>query len=141
FSKARGSVLYDEEGKEYIDLFAGAGTLNYGHNNPALKQPLLDYMQDDGVVHGLDMATSAKKTFLETFERLVLKPRGMEYTMQFTGAAGTNAVEAELKLARRVKQRSNIVSFTHGFHGVRSGSLSATANSKYRDAAGVSLGN
>jgi len=141
FSKARGALLFDEEGRQYIDLFAGAGTLNYGHNNPALKQPLLDYVQADGVVHGLDMATSAKKAFLEAFERLILQPRGMQYTLQFTGPTGTNAVEAALKLARRVKQRSNIVSFTHGFHGVTSGSLSATANAKYRDAAGVSLGN
>ncbi|VCU69095.1 Diaminobutyrate--2-oxoglutarate transaminase [Pigmentiphaga humi] len=141
FSKARGSLLFDEEGKQYIDLFAGAGTLNYGHNNPVLKQPLLDYMQEDGVVHGLDMATSAKKAFLETFERLILKPRGMRYTLQFTGPTGTNAVEAALKIARRVKQRPNVVSFTHGFHGVSGGSLSATANTKYRDAAGVSLGN
>ncbi|MDX3907331.1 MAG: diaminobutyrate--2-oxoglutarate transaminase [Pigmentiphaga sp.] len=141
FSKAKGSLLFDEEGRQYIDLFAGAGTLNYGHNNPVLKQPLLDYVQADGVVHGLDMATSAKKEFLEAFERLILKPRGMKYTLQFTGPTGTNAVEAALKLARRIKQRSNIVSFTHGFHGVSAGSLSATANSKYRDAAGVSLGN
>lgn len=65
----------------------------------------------------------------------------MKYTLQFTGPTGTNAVEAALKLARRVKQRPNIVSFTHGFHGVSAGSLSATANAKYRDAAGVSLGN
>ncbi|RZS86499.1 diaminobutyrate--2-oxoglutarate transaminase [Pigmentiphaga kullae] len=141
FSKAKGSLLFDEEGRQYIDLFAGAGTLNYGHNNPVLKQPLLDYVQADGVVHGLDMATSAKKNFLEAFERLVLKPRGMKYTLQFTGPTGTNAVEAALKLARRVKQRPNIVSFTHGFHGVSAGSLSATANAKYREAAGVSLGN
>lgn len=141
FSKAKGSLLFDEEGRQYIDLFAGAGTLNYGHNNPALKQPPLDYVQSDGVVHGLDMATSAKKDFLEAFERLILKPRGMKYTLQFTGPTGTNAVEAALKLARRVKQRPNIVSFTHGFHGVSAGSLSATANAKYRDAAGVSLGN
>ena len=141
FGKAKGSLLFDEEGRQYIDLFAGAGTLNYGHNNPVLKQPLLDYVEADGVVHGLDMATSAKKEFLEAFERLILKPRGMKYTLQFTGPTGTNAVEAALKLARRIKQRPNIVSFTHGFHGVSAGSLSATANSKYRDAAGVSLGN
>ena len=141
FSKAKGSLLFDEEGKQYIDLFAGAGTLNYGHNNPVLKQTVLDYVASDGVVHGLDMATSAKREFLETFERLILKPRGMDYSLQFTGPTGTNAVEAALKLARKVKQRPNIVSFTHGFHGVSGGSLSTTANAKYRDAAGVSLGN
>ncbi|CCJ50305.1 diaminobutyrate--2-oxoglutarate transaminase [Bordetella parapertussis] len=141
FSQARGSLLIDEEGNEYIDFFSGAGTLNYGHNNPFFKERLLEYLHSDGVVHGLDMATSAKKRFLETVDRVLLKPRNWQYTLQFTGPTGTNAVEAALKLARQVKGRSNIISFTHGFHGVSGGSLAATANAKFRDAAGVSLGN
>ncbi|KDB67558.1 diaminobutyrate--2-oxoglutarate transaminase [Bordetella bronchiseptica D989] len=141
FSQARGSLLIDEEGNEYIDFFSGAGTLNYGHNNPVFKERLLEYLHSDGVVHGLDMATSAKKRFLETVDRVLLKPRNWQYTLQFTGPTGTNAVEAALKLARQVKGRSNIISFTHGFHGVSGGSLAATANAKFRDAAGVSLGN
>ncbi|AFK62816.1 diaminobutyrate--2-oxoglutarate aminotransferase [Advenella kashmirensis WT001] len=141
FNQAKGSVLTDESGKEYIDFFSGAGTLNYGHNNPILKKKLIEYLNTDGVVHGLDMATSAKKYFMETFERVLLKPRKMDYTLQFTGPTGTNAVEAALKLARQVKGRSNVVSFTHGFHGVSGGSLAVTANEKFRDAAGVSLHN
>ncbi|AZY53101.1 diaminobutyrate--2-oxoglutarate transaminase [Bordetella avium] len=141
FSQARGSVLIDEEGREYIDFFSGAGTLNYGHNNPIFKQKLLDYLAEDGVVHGLDMATSAKKRFLETFERVLLKPRNWKYTLQFTGPTGTNAVEAALKIARQVKGRPNIISFTHGFHGVSGGSLAATANVKFRNAAGHALAN
>ena len=141
FTQAKGSVLTDESGKEYIDFFSGAGTLNYGHNNPILKKKLIEYLNTDGVVHGLDMATSAKKYFMETFERVLLKPRKMNYTLQFTGPTGTNAVEAALKLARQVKGRSNVVSFTHGFHGVSGGSLAVTANEKFRDAAGVSLHN
>src|SRR5690606_42096609 len=68
----------------------------YGHNNPLLKQKLIEYLESDGVVHGLDMATTAKKYFLETFERVLLKPRGWQYTLQFTGPTGTNAVEAAL---------------------------------------------
>jgi len=141
FSQARGSLLIDEEGTEYIDFFSGAGTLNYGHNNPVFKEKLVEYLQADGVVHGLDMATSAKKHFLETVDRVLLKPRNWRYTLQFTGPTGTNAVEAALKIARQVKGRSNIVSFTHGFHGVSGGSLAATANMKFRDAAGYSLAN
>jgi diaminobutyrate-2-oxoglutarate transaminase len=141
FDKARGSILIDEASNSYIDFFAGAGTLNYGHNNPVIKQDLLDYIESDGVIHGLDMATVAKKEMLEAFERIILKPRGMDYKLQFPGPTGTNAVEAALKLARLVKGRANIVSFTHGFHGVTGGSLAATANSKYRDAAGTSLDN
>jgi len=141
FSRARGSSLVDEAGREYIDFFSGAGTLNYGHNNPVLKRRLLEYLEADGVVHGLDMATVAKREFLEAFERVILRPRGLDYKIQFPGPTGTNAVEAALKLARQVKGRTNIVSFTNGFHGVTGGSLAATGNSKFRDAAGVPLGN
>ncbi|MBX3652030.1 MAG: diaminobutyrate--2-oxoglutarate transaminase [Burkholderiales bacterium] len=141
FDKARGSKLIDEANNSYIDFFAGAGTLNYGHNNPVIKQEMLNYLESDGVIHGLDMATVAKKEMLEAFERIILKPRGMNYKLQFPGPTGTNAVEASLKLARLVKGRSNIVSFTHGFHGVSGASLAATANAKYRDAAGAPLDN
>ncbi|AZV95651.1 diaminobutyrate--2-oxoglutarate transaminase [Kerstersia gyiorum] len=141
FSQARGSLLVDEEGGEYVDFFSGAGTLNYGHNNPVFKEKLLEYLGADGVVHGLDMATSAKKHFLESVEQLLLAPRGWRYTLQFTGPTGTNAVEAALKIARQVTGRSNVVSFTHGFHGVSGGSLATTANEKFREAAGVALGN
>jgi diaminobutyrate-2-oxoglutarate transaminase len=141
FAKAHGSLLIGEDGREYIDFFSGAGTLNYGHNNALLKQRIVDYLAQDGLVHALDMATVAKRDFLETFERIVLRPRGMRYKVQFPGPTGTNAVEAALKLARMIKGRANIVSFTNGFHGVTGGSLAATGNAKFRDCAGVALGN
>lgn len=141
FNQARGSMLIDEDRNEYIDFFSGAGTLNYGHNNPIFKEKLVDYLASDGLVHGLDMATTAKREFLETVDRVLLKPRDWQYTLQFTGPTGTNAVEAALKIARQVKGRSNIISFTHGFHGVSGGSLAATANAKFRDASGYTLGN
>jgi len=141
FTKARGATLFDSEGRKYVDFFAGAGTLNYGHNNPSLKQPLIDYLESDGLVHGLDMATAAKKAFLETFERMILKPRELSYKIQFPGPTGTNAVEAALKLARQIRGRANVISFTNGFHGVTGGSLAATGNAKFREAAGTSLDN
>ncbi len=141
FKQARGSILIDEDDKQYIDFFSGAGTLNYGHNNPVFKAKVIEYLDTDGLIHGLDMATTAKKQFLETVDRVLLKPRDWQYTLQFTGPTGTNAVEAALKLARQIKGRQNIVSFTHGFHGVSGGSLAVTANSKFRNAAGVSLAN
>src|SRR5690606_7429004 len=141
FSKASGSELFDESGRRYIDFFSGAGTLNYGHNNAVLKDRMIEYLNADGVVHGLDMATSAKKYFLQTIERLILKPRGLPVALQLARRTGTNAVEAALKLARQVKGRHNVISFTHGFHGVSGGSLAATANSKFRKAAGMALGN
>lgn len=141
FAKAQNAVLTDERGNQYIDFFAGAGSLNYGHNNPKLKEALLEYVANDGIVHGLDMATCAKKQFLETFEARILKPRNLQYKMQFTGPTGTNAVEAAIKLARKVTGRENIISFTNGFHGVTLGALALTGNRKFRDSSGVPLSN
>ena len=139
FNKAVGEFLYDEEGVEYLDFLAGAGTLNYGHNNPIFKEKLLEYIHSDGITHGLDLHTKAKAEFLETFNNKILKPRDLNYVLQFTGPTGTNAVEAALKLARNVTGRENIIAFTNGFHGVSLGALAATGNSHHRGAAGVSL--
>ena len=136
---AQGSWLTDTDGRRYLDFFAGAGALNYGHNNPALKQPLLDYLADDMIVHSLDMATAAKTRFLETFDRLVLRPRGLDYKVQFPGPTGANAVEAALKLARKVTRRESIINFTNAFHGMTLGALSVTGNSMKRAGAGVPL--
>ncbi len=137
FSEARWSTLIDEEGREYIDFLSGAGTLNYGHNNPVLKQVLLAYVESDGIVHGLDMATTAKADFLRTLKEVILDPRSLDYRVQFTGPTGTNAVEAAMKIARKATGRYNIVSFTNGFHGVTAGAVAATANSYYRDGLGL----
>jgi len=139
FSKASGEFMWDEDGNEYLDFLAGAGTLNYGHNNPIFKSLLIDYIQQNGITHGLDMHTKAKGEFLQAFSDKVLKPRNMDYVVQFTGPTGTNAVEAAMKIARNVTGQQNIVTFTNGFHGVSLGSLAATGNSHHRDAAGVSL--
>ena len=136
FNKAQGELLYDEDGNEYLDFLAGAGTLNYGHNHPLFKQKLIEYIEQDGITHGLDLHTKAKGEFLEAFNEKILKPRNMDYVVQFTGPTGTNAVEAALKLARNVTGRSNVISFTNGFHGVSLGSLAATGNSHHRGAAG-----
>jgi diaminobutyrate-2-oxoglutarate transaminase len=139
FNRAKGEMMWDDEGNQYLDFLAGAGTLNYGHNNPIFKKVLLDYIQNDGITHGLDMHTKAKGEFLQTFNDRILKPRNMKYVVQFTGPTGTNAVEAAMKIARNVTGQQNIVAFTNGFHGVSLGSLAATGNSHHRDAAGVSL--
>jgi diaminobutyrate-2-oxoglutarate transaminase len=141
FTVARNAVLTDEDGRAYIDFLAGAGSLNYGHNHPVLKQAVIDYLSSDGIVHGLDMATSAKELFLRTFDERILQPRNMRYKMQFTGPTGANAVEAAIKLARNVTGRENLISFTNGFHGCSLGALSLTGNCKFRDACGIPLSN
>ncbi|MFS4437386.1 diaminobutyrate--2-oxoglutarate transaminase [Paracoccaceae bacterium GXU_MW_L88] len=132
FKAARGSELIGENGTDYIDFLAGCASLNYGHNDPDMKAALIDYINADGVTHGLDMFTSAKADFLEAFDKIILGPRNMDHRIMFCGPTGTNAVEAALKLARKVKGRTNVVSFTNGFHGVTMGALAATGNQHHR---------
>ncbi|TDC10144.1 diaminobutyrate--2-oxoglutarate transaminase [Streptomyces sp. 8K308] len=139
FDRAQGSYMYDEDGHTYLDFFAGAGSLNYGHNNPLLKRALLDYLERDGVTHGLDMSTTAKRAFLESFRDVVLRPRGLDHKVMFPGPTGTNSVEAALKLARKVKGRESIVSFTNAFHGMSLGALAVTGNAFKRAGAGIPL--
>jgi diaminobutyrate-2-oxoglutarate transaminase len=139
FDRALGSRLHDEDGHTYLDFFSGAGALNYGHNNAVLKRALLDYLERDGITHGLDMSTTAKRAFLERFRDVVLQPRELDYKVMFPGPTGTNAVEAALKLARKVKGREAIVSFTNAFHGMSLGALAVTGNSMKRAGAGIPL--
>ena len=139
FATARGSEITDDTGKTYIDFLAGCSSLNYGHNDPDMKAALIEHISNDGIAHGLDLHTNTKAAFLEAFEEHILEPRGMDHRVMFTGPTGANAVEAAMKIARKVTGRTNIIAFTNGFHGVTSGALSATGNSYHRGGAGTSL--
>ncbi|ADU30256.1 diaminobutyrate--2-oxoglutarate transaminase [Evansella cellulosilytica] len=141
FTKAKNYKMWDADGKEYIDFFSGAGALNYGHNDPKMKEKLVEYIMNDGVTHSLDMATEAKAEFLKKFKEVILKPRNLDYKVMFPGPTGTNTVESALKLARKVTGRTDIISFTNGFHGMTIGSLSVTGNASKRAGAGIPLNN
>lgn len=130
---ASGSTIVAEDGAEYIDFLAGAGALNYGHNCKVIRNALIGYLSDDGIAHSLDFATVAKNRFIDTFDRLILQPRGMNFRFQFCGPTGTNAVEAAIKIARKVTGRRDILGFTHGFHGMTTGSLQLTDNPYYKE--------
>jgi diaminobutyrate-2-oxoglutarate transaminase len=132
FATAKGDFLVADDGSSYIDFLAGAGTLNYGHNPEGVKQALIEYLQQDGLTHGLDLATTAKGDFLQVFQEHILAPRGLDHRVQFTSPSGTNAVEAALKLARLATGRGTVVAFSGGFHGVSAGSLAATGSGYYK---------
>lgn len=139
FSQARGSTMLTEDGREIIDFLSGAGALNYGHNNSEIKAAVTEYLGSDAIVHGLDMATPAKRKFMETFNSVILQPRGLQYRFQFTGPTGANAIEAALKLSRKITGRQNVVSFTRGYHGMSLGAVAASGNRFCRSASGVPL--
>jgi diaminobutyrate--2-oxoglutarate aminotransferase len=140
FSAAQGSHVYDERGRDYLDFFAGAGALNYGHNHASMKEALLHYLQSDSIVHSLDMYTTAKRQFLEAWQQKIMSPRGLRYKVQFPGPAGSTAIEAALKLARKYTGRRTVITFTNAFHGMTLGALSVAGSSTSRTSAGVPIG-
>lgn len=138
---AKNAIIKDIKGKKYIDFFCGAGAVNYGHNNDYIKEKIMKYLQDDRIMHALDMYTKAKEDFIKYFEEEVLEPRGLNYKIQFPGPTGTNAIEAALKLARKVKKRSNIWCLMGCFHGMTLGALALTSDKESRAGAGIHLEN
>lgn len=139
FTTARGSVVTTEDGAKYLDFFAGAGALNYGHNHPDMTAAIIEHVHHNGILHGLDLHTSAKQEFLETIESGLLVPRGLDYKVQFTGPTGTDANEAALKLAQLTTKRRGIVAFRGSYHGMSVGALSVSGSNRLRAAGGQLL--
>jgi diaminobutyrate-2-oxoglutarate transaminase len=139
FTKGDGDRLWDTQGRSYIDFLSGAGALNYGHNPVEIRDRVIAYLQANGVTTSLDMMTQAKYEFLDRFRDIILRPRGLDYKVQFTGPTGSNAVEAALKIARLKTGRHTIIAFTNGYHGVSLGALAATGNRSKRTASGLPL--
>lgn len=139
FKNAKGAYIFAADGTRYTDFFCGASALNYGHNNPYLKERILAYLEADGLMHALDMHTTAKRDFLRRFHEVILGPRDLPYKVQFCGPSGSDAVEAALKLARKATERGGVIAFSGAYHGMTLGSLAATGGSGPRRAAGVPL--
>ncbi len=106
-----------------------------------MKAKLIEYISSNGITTSLDLHTVAKRNFLASFQQNILTPRHLSYRVQFPGPTGTNAVEAAFKIARKATNRSTIVCFSNGFHGMTLGALAATSNARAREGAGVQLRN
>lgn len=137
FTKALGATIWDEVGNPYIDFLVGSGALNYGHNNPNIIAPAIEYLVGENILLSLDMYTVAKREFIEVFVDSILKPRGLSYKIQFPGPTGTNANEAALALARKYTGRSSVMAFTNAFHGMSLGSLAMSGSASTRELGGV----
>lgn len=127
FCKAKNDILYTVEGDEYIDFLSGAGSLNYGHNNPYIKECVLEYLKEDNILQGLDLLTEAKNEFLQCFWEKIMKNKKKEYNVQFCGPTGTNAMEAAIKLAKKYTKRNIIFAFMGSFHGMTQGTMNISS--------------
>ncbi|WP_227429408.1 diaminobutyrate--2-oxoglutarate transaminase family protein [Psychrobacter sp. I-STPA6b] len=124
---ASGVWITDVEGNRYLDCLSGAGTLALGHNHPLIKDSLIRTLQTDLPLHTLDITTPVKDKFSEFMYHL-LSTDTDEYCLQFCGPTGADAIEAAIKLAKKVTGRSAIISFSGGYHGMSHGALSVTGN-------------
>ena len=135
YQRAGGAELFDENGNSFIDFYSGGGPLSYGHNHLNVCSALIDYLCKDGVLQTREKSSVAKREFIRKFVKSILEPRGLNYKMLFTDPASGTAAEIAMRLARRDRQRSNIVAFTNASHGLTDGAATVTSrkSSKYEN--------
>ena len=126
--RARGLTIEGADGRRYLDCLSGAGTLALGHNHPVVLEAIRKVLDSGAPLHVLDLATPVKDAFVtELFHTL---PPGLadHARVQFCGPAGTDAVEAALKLVRTATGRAGIMAFTGAYHGMTAGALEASGD-------------
>ncbi|MGV9878143.1 diaminobutyrate--2-oxoglutarate transaminase family protein [Streptomyces sp. NPDC003006] len=128
--RARGMTIEGADGSRYLDCLSGAGTLALGHNHPVVLEAIRKVLDSGAPLHVLDLATPVKDDF--TTELFSTLPRGLaeHARIQFCGPAGTDAVEAALKLVRAATGRDGMLAFTGAYHGMTAGALEASGGAQ-----------
>jgi diaminobutyrate-2-oxoglutarate transaminase len=130
--RARGMTVEGADGRRYLDCLAGAGTLALGHNHPVVLEAIRAVLDAEAPLHVLDLATPVKDEFTSTLFETLPPSLARDARIQFCGPAGTDAVEAALKLVRLATGRGGLLAFTGGYHGQTAGSLGATGDLEVR---------
>ncbi|NBM14135.1 diaminobutyrate--2-oxoglutarate transaminase family protein [Streptomyces sp. GC420] len=128
--RARGLTIEGADGRRYLDCLSGAGTLALGHNHPVVLEAIRKVLDSGAPLQVLDLATPVKDAFVtELFATL---PCGLadRARVQFCGPAGTDAVEAALKLVRTATGRSGVLAFTGAYHGMTAGALDVSGGAR-----------
>lgn len=125
--RGRGALLWDVNGKEYVDCMAGYGAAFLGHCNPKVVEAIKAQAEKLLACHG-SIYLEARAELLTRLERIA--PKGLRKV--FLSNSGAEAVELALKAARKFTGRREIISMMRGFHGKTFGALSATWSPKYR---------
>lgn len=120
---ARGVTVTDMDGEEYYDCLAGAGTLALGHNHPVVTDTVERALAADRPLHTLDISTPAKERFVDALLESLPADFAESAKVQFCSPAGTDAVEAALKLVKTATGNRNILAFQGAYHGMTGGAL------------------
>ena len=127
-AKAKGSWVEDVEGNKYLDFLCGAGTLALGHNNDEVNQAMIEMIQNNQPLHTLDLTTPVKDTFVHTLLSLLPPELGNNAKIQFCSPSGTDATDAAIKLCKTATDRTAVISFAGGYHGMGQGPLACMGN-------------
>ncbi|WP_455448018.1 diaminobutyrate--2-oxoglutarate transaminase [Natrinema thermotolerans] len=122
--RADGAILEDVDGNEYIDCLAGAGTLALGHNHPAVVERMEELLERGRAIHTLDLTTPVKERFVDRLLESLPDAFAENANVQFCSPAGTDAVEAALKLVKTATGNRSMLAFQGGYHGMTNGALS-----------------
>jgi 4-aminobutyrate aminotransferase/(S)-3-amino-2-methylpropionate transaminase len=114
-ARAEGALVWDVEGKQYLDFVAGIGVLNVGHNHPRVVAAVEKQLKD--VTH-MAFQVAAYRPYLELAAKLNrLVGKGEEAYKSIFLTSGAEAVENAIKIARAYTNRSAVIAFRGGFHG------------------------
>lgn len=127
--KAEGCYLYDRRGKRYLDLVAGLAVNNVGHRHPKVVAALKE--QCDRYLHVIPYGEFVQEPQVHFAEKLTSLLPSVLNSVYFVNS-GTEAIEASLKLAKRVTGRTQLVGCRMSYHGSTHGSLSLTDNAQKR---------
>ena len=123
--RAEGLYIYDKSGKAYMDMIAGVAVNNIGHNHPKIIRALKT--QIDKHSHVMVYGEFIQDEPLKFTEKLVsLLPKNLNCV--YSVNSGTEAIEAALKLGKRVTGRTELVSFRGSYHGSTHGAMSVSGN-------------
>lgn len=124
--RARGLTIEGADGRRYLDCLSGAGTLALGHNHPVVLEAIRKVLDSGAPLSVLDLATPVKDAFVTELFRTLPPGLADRARVQFCGPAGTDAVEAALKLVRTATGRTGVLAFTGAYHGMTAGALAAS---------------
>ncbi|MFC5657162.1 diaminobutyrate--2-oxoglutarate transaminase family protein [Streptomyces nogalater] len=124
--RARGLTIEGADGRRYLDCLSGAGTLALGHNHPVVLEAIRGVLDSGAPLSVLDLATPVKDAFVTELFRTLPPGLADRARVQFCGPAGTDAVEAALKLVRTATGRTGVLAFAGAYHGMTAGALAAS---------------
>ena len=132
-SKAKGSIIWDAEGRELIDFAGGIGVMNSGHNPEPVVKAI--QKQAENLIHTC-FNVSMTEEYLDLADKLVsIFPLGKETKVMLTNS-GAESVENAIKIARMATGKQGIIAFTGAFHGRTMMAMTLTSKTKYKTGCG-----